>query len=99
MTTVLDVVTYPLEPDETIKVGDRVRSFDFHGDHTCYWVGTVQQVQADRGVYEIVVDFQVWEGERAKENYCWAVYPPINGQQGLFGRTRGVQRMEKGAAQ
>lgn len=87
---------YPLEPDTTIRVGDRVRSFDFAGDDSCYWVGTVREIQQEKGVYEIVVDFQIWEGQRAKENYCWAVYPPINGQQGIFGLTRGVQRMAEG---
>lgn len=87
---------YPLEPDETIKVGDRVRSYDFHGDATCYWVGTVIDVQHWRGTYEISVEFQVWEGNRAKDNYCDKVYPPINGQRGLFGLTHGVQRIAEG---
>lgn len=96
MTTVFDKVFYPLEPDTTIKIGDRVRSFDFAGDATCYWVGTVTDIQYWRGTYEISVDFQVWEGKRSKDNYCEKLYPPINGEQGIFGRTRGVQRMVKG---
>lgn len=93
---VLNKVYYPLEPDTTIRVGDRVRSFDFHGDSSCYFVGKVTGIDHSQNVYNIAVECQVWEGKRSKQNYCASVHPPINGQRGIFGLTRGVQRIAEG---
>lgn len=90
--------TYPSTPDATIAVGDRVRSFDFVGNPGCYFVGVVEGVSKFDGfsVYNIKVDYQVWEGKRAETNYCASVHPPINGMQGIFGLTCGVQRILEG---
>lgn len=88
-------VVYPTEPDTTIAVGDRVRSFDFPGDATCYWVGTVDHI-TKYGQYHITVEYQIWEGERAPVNYCAAVVPPVNGTQGIGGVFFGVQRILEG---
>lgn len=88
-------VEYPTTPDTTITVGDRVRSFDFPGNAECYWVGTVVELNK-HGQYNIKVEYQVWENKREETNYCDAVFPPINGQRGIFGLLRGVQRITEG---
>lgn len=86
---------YPTVPDRTIKVGDKVRSFDFVGNTECYFVGTVIAITPMQQ-YDIKVDYQVWEGKKAKTNYCDRVVPPLNGLDGIFGLTRGVQRILEG---
>ncbi len=87
-------VTYPVTPDYSIKVGDRVRSFDFPGNATCYFVGVVDAI-TPLGQYDIKVEYQVWLDERVadKDNYCARVMPPLNGMEGIFGETCGVQRI------
>ena len=89
-------VAYPTEANTTIEVGDRVRSFDYSNESGCYFVGTVTDVDEAVGVYNIKVEFQVWEGKRAETNYCASVHPPINGLRGMLGLTMGVQRMDEG---
>ena len=88
-------VDYPTQPDTTIAVGDIVRSFDFPGNATCYFVGTVTGI-TELGQYNIEVDYQVWEDKREPTNYCASVHPPINGTQGIFGPICGVQRITQG---
>lgn len=89
-------VQFPTEPDTTIKVGDRVRSFDFLDNSLCYFVGTVTKIRQDTQQYDIAVEYQVWQGEREASNYCASVHPPVNGQQGFFGPFRSVQRVLEG---
>ena len=90
-------VVYPTAPDTTIKVGDRVRSFDFPGDASCYFVGKVEGI-TPRNAYQIKVEYQVWEGKRVpdKQNYCAHVCPPVNGVEGFSGPMLGVQRVVEG---
>lgn len=95
MKTPVKPVEYPRVPDLSIKVGDRVRSFDFPDNAQCYWVGTVESITRF-GQYHIAVEYQVWEDNREDTNYCEAVCPPTNGQRGIFGLTRGVQRILPG---
>lgn len=89
-------VEYPTVPDLSIKVGDRVRSFDFGGNAECYFVGLVEEIKNQQ--CKVKVEFQVWEAKRVpdSQNYCSYVLPPMNGLRGMFGLTRGVQRMEEG---
>ena len=89
-------VSYPTEPDTTIKVGDRVRSFDFPDNALCYFVGTVTAMREVAQQYDIEVEYQVWQGEREASNYCATVHPSFNGTQGFFGPLRGVQRVLPG---
>jgi hypothetical protein len=89
-------IVYPTEPDTTIAIGDRVRSFDFPGEGSCYFVGTVARIDERQGLYVIDVDYQIWEGEKAETNYCAKVCPPVNGIPGLFGPFCGVQRVLEG---
>ena len=91
-------VEYPLTPDTTIAVGDRVRSFDFINNAQCYFVGVVESL-TPMYQYKIKVEYQVWEGERtpAEQNYCGYVAPPINGSSEMFDTLpRGVQRVREG---
>lgn len=96
MKTKVAPVQYPVHPDTTIVVGDKVRSFDFPGDATCYFVGTVTKVRQDAEQYDIAVEYQVWEDEVQETNYCASVHPPLNGMRGIFGLVRGVQRIVEG---
>ena len=91
-----DPVAYPTEPDTTIEIGDRVRCFDFPNEAGCYFIGYVTDVDHTNGQYNVKVEFQVWEGERALVNYCDRIMPPINGLEGIFGKFRGVQRVLEG---
>jgi hypothetical protein len=70
-----------------------VRSFDFPDNALCYFVGTVTKLRPDTQQYDIVVDYQVWNGMREESNYCASVHPPFNGLRGIFGIIRGVQRV------
>jgi hypothetical protein len=82
------------DPDkvEEIKVGDRVRSFDFAdgeygrsliGERACFVEGTVISVgMVMEGCprYEILVDFDFFGGEEHKARRVGTqVYPPVNG--------------------
>lgn len=89
-------VQYPAKADKTIAIGERVRSFDFADNAQCYFVGMVEDIKNQQ--YKIKVLSQVWEGKRVPDdqNYCDYVLPPVNGLRGMFGLTRGVQRMEEG---
>lgn len=93
-----------------IKVGDRVRSFDFEGrelegERACYREGVVIGIgrfgfpDCDR--YKIFVDRVVWAGEEdvLSDNDPVAgrvIYPPVNGVPMVFrGRvTDGVHLLE-----
>ena len=94
--TGIQPASYPTVPDLSIKVGDRVRSFDFQNNPLCYFVGTVTALREDTRQYDIAVEYQVWNGEREASNYCASVHPPMNGVQGFFGLMRGVQRVLPG---
>jgi hypothetical protein len=86
-----------------LKVGDRVRSFDFEsrdlvGARACYIEGTVlaigvppREVCNCEGHYHVRVDRQVFGGVERKELVGRMVYPPVNGTPGLFGATNGVE--------
>jgi hypothetical protein len=90
-------VAYPTAPDTTIKVGDRVRSFDFPGEADCYFVGMVESITVHKQ-YKIKVEYQVWEGKRVpdNQNYCAYVCPPLNGLEGFAGPIVSVQRITEG---
>lgn len=75
--------TYPEFPDETITVGDRVRSFDFVGVTTNFIDGVVVDLVEfeDCRRYRIATP----TGDR---------FPPVNGTPSLFGGvTRGVIKL------
>lgn len=83
---------YPEKPDLTIKVGDRVRSYDFVGVTTCYYEGYVDGLV--EGYYRILVARRVIDGIELKITQE-TIFAPINGRDGLFGPTRGVVRTAK----
>lgn len=90
-------VEYPLTPDTTIAVGDRVRSFDFPGDPSCYFVGVVEEFTKDKQ-YKIKVEYQVWNGLPVPpfQNYCGHVVPVFNGTPVRLAIACGVQRIAEG---
>ena len=95
--TARKTVQYPTVADTTIKVGDRVRSYDFKGQDGCYFVGTVTNIRKDTEQYDIAVEYQVWMFEREASNYCASVHPPVNGTPSLLGGVHmGVQRVLEG---
>lgn len=70
-----------------IKIGDRVRSFDFpgrvrdlEGERACYAIGRVEEVVRRNGCdrYMIKVEYVVYRGSKefASEEF---IYPPVNG--------------------
>jgi hypothetical protein len=81
-----------------IKVGDRVRSYDFPGSRDdCYIEGVVEEV----GImlegcprYKIRGERIVWRGKDEGAPADPYVYPPVNGTPTLFGDvTNGVKRL------
>lgn len=90
----------------TVKVGDRVRSFDFEcraltGPSACYVEGEVLAIGDHfcRGYdqYHIKVDKQVFAGRETAVGQGLVgemVYPPVNGVRGLFGPMNGVEKIE-----
>ena len=87
-----------------IKIGDRVRSYDFEGNDSCYMEGIVVDIawyeknprlsSCER--YKIDVKRQVWAGKVLTDHFSNDfVYPPVNGTQTLSGRfTCIVKRVE-----
>lgn len=88
-----------------IRVGAKVRSFDFAGrqltgERACYVEGRVVEIGTpphevcvcDKH-YHIVVDRRVWGGvANPTDGFIGqTVYPPTNGTEGLFGPTDGVE--------
>ena len=70
-----------------IKVGNRVRSYDFARDRECYVEGIVEGFERLEGCerYKIRVARKVWAGEEVENPYDGHVYPPLNGTPKLFG--------------
>lgn len=87
-------------PDTTIKIGDRVRSYDFEHNDDCYYEGVVNGIIMGEGsarftcnVYRIQVQRQVWDGMPVPKN-CDVIYPPMNGVETTFGGiTAGVVKI------
>ena len=73
---------------QNFPVGTRVASFDFPGNHDCFVIGTV--VEVNRDTYSILVEKQIFDGVLVTGKVGKMVHPPINGLQGLFGTTCGV---------
>ena len=70
-----------------IKVGNRVRSYDFARDRECYVEGIVEGFERLEGCerYKIRVERKVWAGEEVEAPYEGHVYPPLNGTPRTFG--------------
>jgi hypothetical protein len=82
-----------------VKIGDRVRSYDFETSRDYYVTGTVVGFSHAQGCprYEIAVESRTWEGKT--EPGSGHVYPPVNGTPSLFfGPTNFVERTEDAEA-
>jgi len=82
-----------------IKIGKKVRSFDFHymrdlnGPRSCYMEGVVTRIEKVRGCdrYIIEVDRCIVGGEE-KSDFPSEICPPVNGTPTTMGRvTDGVE--------
>src|SRR5688572_26501204 len=90
----------PATISRPIKVGDRVRSFDFDnrnlsGPRSAYIEGQVVAIVRFEGCdrYKIAVEKQVFDGEVLHPTE-WSgpwVFPPVNGTQSWMGLTDGVE--------
>ena len=74
---------------EEIKVGDRVRAFDYDcrdltGSEACYIEGIVVDIvnegNVQEGRYAIKVDRDIWLGKDVKVRVGGKVFPPVNGR-------------------
>ena len=79
--------------EETIRMGDKVRSYDFEGNRDCYVEGVVESVGTFANLfpvafpcsrYKIRVTARVWNGV-AVESLADYVYPPVNGSSSMTG--------------
>ena len=87
--------SYPNTADTTIAVGDHVRSFDFFDNGEHYVEGVVTHILKGEGHFRVVVSKHVVGGVHAQNSTLNGkiVMPPINGEEGFFGITRGVERI------
>jgi hypothetical protein len=76
-----------------IKVGDNVRSYDFPHRQDCYIEGVVLAVNDPVGVYRIKPSLMVQGGKLLERTEFFDTFPPLNGQEGLFGTTCGVVKI------
>jgi len=84
-----------------IKIGTKVRSFDFHymrdleGPRSCYMEGVVTGIEKIRGCdrYIIAVDRCISGGEKVSaQEHPPEICPPVNGTPTFMGRiTDGVE--------
>ena len=83
----------------SIKIGSKVRSFDFHsrditGEDACYVEGEVVDIRWDGGCdrYVILIEKQVFAGKEEDTHVGSLVHPPVNGIPKWNGRlTDGVE--------
>lgn len=85
----------PLEvPVESVKLFDRVRSFDFSGRDNCYVEGKVvgfAEIE-DCKRYAILVERRVFQGQPEPVAPGEVIYPPVNGTRTTMGNvTNGVK--------
>jgi hypothetical protein len=86
---------YPTEPDMTIGVGDKVRSFDFPGQCDSFVEGTVTGFREYDGCRRYIVEtrIRVLGGEIMHVHVPHEVYPPLNGTPTWHGVCRGVAKV------
>lgn len=98
----MKLVCESLGCDTTIKVGDRVKSYDFPGTtperlEQCYQTGVVQGIDGfgfgDCNRYKILVDNIVFRGVSEKPPIGHTIFPPVNGTQSMAGLTNGVVKL------
>ncbi len=83
---------------QEIKVGDKVRSYDFVTDGEanagCYVEGKV--VAIENNTYKILVNKRVFSNEEKEVTGEGYIYPPINGTMSFMGgETCGVQKIKE----
>lgn len=99
-----------LGPEHQVKIGDRVKSYDFpdnpvhgpHGRENCFYIGKVTEISDDpqRGPsYTIATEEQVFGGKPVPSFTPGVIYTPINGRplvmgSGLSQVTHGVIRLD-----
>ena len=89
--------------EKKIEIGSLVKSFDFpnriQGRDKCYIESVLLSINPNgkdmmrHPCYEIKVQKQVWEGIVKSDSRLIGlnVYPPINGTEGMFGKTDCVE--------
>ena len=76
-----------IPPQTDLKAGDRVRSYDFAGNFTCYAEGVIEAItEPIEGCprYRIRVDKRLFNGQEVAAE--GPVYPPVNGTPTLMGK-------------
>ena len=51
--------------ENSIKIGDVVKSLDFVGTNDCYFIGKVISIDANRGEFRAKIIERIWEGKSA----------------------------------
>jgi hypothetical protein len=49
--------------ENTVKIGDVVKSLDFVGTNDCYFIGRVTRINSDRGEFCAKIIARIWEGK------------------------------------
>ncbi len=81
-----------LKYEETARVGDHIRSYDFAGRTDCYIEGIVQRIEKDRldprdfALFVVLVDNDVWRQRAASGRVGKTVYVPMETTDDYDGR-------------
>ena len=68
-----------MKSENTVKIGDVVKSLDFAGIENCYYVGLVTAVLSD-GRFRAKAIKRVWKGEADKRPLADEFFAPLPGR-------------------
>ena len=64
--------------ENTVKIGDVVKSLDFVGVSNCYFVGLVTEIDENDGRFKATIVKRVWEGKSVESRDAF-FYAPLPG--------------------
>ena len=65
--------------ENTVKIGDVVKSLDFAGIENCYYVGLVVGISKMDGTFRAKTIKRVWQGEADKRPLADEFFAPLPG--------------------
>ena len=68
-----------MNTENTLKIGDVVKSLDFVGNNNCYYVGKVLSVDENSGTFTAEVWDRIWQGESIDRVFAKTFTAPLPG--------------------
>jgi hypothetical protein len=69
-----------MNTENTLKIGDVVKSLDFVGNNNCYYVGKVLSVDENSGTFTAEVWDRIWQGESIDRVFAKTFTAPLPGK-------------------